>query len=250
MAPLTALIAEDEPLLQAELADMLHAVWPELAIVGRANNGIEALQLFIDRRPSVLFLDIEMPGLSGLEVAKQATPHAHIVFVTAYDHYARAAFDQGAIDYLVKPVGMERLATTMQRLKTRISRPPPDHTEAFAQLDRRAADSTRYLRWINASAGGTISLISVQEICYFQADTKYTSVVTANSEALIRKTIRELTEELDPNLFWKIHRSTLVNVNSIAGVTRDARGHLHVRLKLRPERLPVSESCAQLFRQM
>ncbi|HSN46331.1 MAG TPA: LytTR family DNA-binding domain-containing protein [Casimicrobiaceae bacterium] len=250
MSPITALVAEDEPLLQAELADALHALWPELSIVGRASDGIEALRLFLALRPSVLFLDIEMPGLSGLEVAKQATAHAHIVFVTAYDQYALAAFDQGALDYVVKPLSIPRMSTTVQRLKARVTEPPPDHTGAIAQLELRPVDSGRYLRWINASIGGTVNLITVQEICYFQADAKYTLVVTPNAEALIRKSIRELTDELDPNLFWKIHRSTLVNVNSIASVSRDDRGHLRLQLKYRSERLAVSESYAHLFRQM
>jgi DNA-binding LytR/AlgR family response regulator len=246
----TALIAEDEPLLQAELVDMLHTLWPQLSIVGRATNGVEALQLFVAHRPSVLFLDIEMPGVSGLEVAKQAAGHAHIVFVTAYDQHAPAAFDHGAIDYLVKPVSVPRMTTTVQRLMARVSQEPADRSAVFAQLDRRIVDPKCYLRWINASVGGTINLITVQEICYFQADTKYTLVATPGSESLIRKTIRELTDELDPNLFWRIHRSTLVNVNAIAGVSRDPRGHLQLRLKHRPELLAVSESCAHLFRQM
>ncbi|RPH38996.1 MAG: DNA-binding response regulator, partial [Burkholderiales bacterium] len=174
----------------------------------------------------------------------------HIVFVTAYDQYALAAFDQGALDYVVKPLGIPRMSTTVQRLKNRIAEPPPDHTGVIAQLERRPVDAGRYLRWINASIGGTVNLITVQEVCYFEADTKYTRVVTPNAEALIRKSIRELTDELDPNLFWKIHRSTLVNVNSIASVSRDDRGHLRLRLKYRSERLAVSESYAHLFRQM
>ena len=250
MDPVTALIAEDEPLLQAELADTLHALWPELAIVGRAGDGVEALRLFLALQPTVLFLDVEMPGISGLEVAKQATPHAHIVFVTAYDHYAAAAFDQGAIDYVVKPLSVQRMGTTVQRLRSRVALPPPDHSAAIARLDVKARDSGHYLRWINASTGNAINLITVQEVCYFRADTKYTLVVTPHAEALIRKPIRELADELDPDLFWRIHRSTLVNVNSIAGVSRDERGHLLLRLKYRPERLAVSESYAQLFRQM
>jgi DNA-binding LytR/AlgR family response regulator len=246
----TALIAEDEPLLQAELADMLHTMWPELTIVGLANNGIEALQLLVACQPAILFLDIEMPGVSGLEVAKQAAGRAHVVFVTAYDQYALAAFEQGAIDYLVKPVSMQRVATTVQRLKARIAQVPADHTDLLTQLDRRKNGDNRYLRWINASVGGSINLITVQEVCYFQADTKYTRVATPSAESLIRKTIRELAAELDPDLFWKVHRSTLVNVNAIAGVSRDARGHLQLRLRQRPETLAVSESCAHLFRQM
>ena len=198
----------------------------------------------------MLFLDIEMPGLSGLEVAKQATAHAHIVFVTAYDQYALAAFDQGALDYVVKPLSIPRMSTTVQRLKARIHRATA-RSHRRHRATRTAARRLRPLPALDQCVDRRdVNLITVQEICYFQADTKYTLVVTPNSEALIRKSIRELTDELDPNLFWKIHRSTLVNVNSIASVSRDDRGHLRLQLKYRSERLAVSESYAHLFRQM
>jgi DNA-binding LytR/AlgR family response regulator len=248
--PITALIAEDEPLLRDELSEQLAKLWPELEIVGKAADGVEALRLLVAHRPDVLFLDIQMPGMTGLEVANQAAGRCHIVFVTAFDHYAVAAFDQGAVDYVMKPFSLARLATMVTRLKDRIAQPPADLSGILADLAQRNVERKGYLRWVNASFGSTIKLITVEEICYFKADTKYTLVVTNASESLIKKPIRELSDELDPNLFWQIHRSTLVNVTAIAGVTRDVRGHLRVKLKQRPEMLPVSESYTQLFRQM
>jgi len=246
----TALIAEDEPLLRAELAEQLAKIWPELTIVGSAADGIEAVRLLVMHKPDVLFLDIQMPGMTGLEVARQAAGRCHIVFVTAFDQYAITAFEQGAVDYVMKPVGLQRLATSITRLRDRITQPPADLSGLLMQLQRQVTEGRTYLRWVNASAGKSIKLITVEEVCYFRADTKYTLVVTQVSESLIRKTIKELIDELDPNLFWQIHRSTLVNVSSIAGVTRDVRGHLQVKLKERPELLPVSESYTHLFRQM
>ena len=159
--------------------------------------------------------------MTGLEVAEQAAGRCHIVFVTAFDQHAISAFEQGAIDYVMKPVSVQRLATTVTRLKDRISQPPADLSGLLARLQRQVAEGKSYLRWVNASAGKSIKLITVEEVCYFRADTKYTLVVTPASESLIRKSIKDLIDELDPNLFWQIHRSTLVNVSSIAGVTRD-----------------------------
>ena len=246
----TALIAEDEPLLREEIGEALSRLWPELTIVGQAGDGIAALRMLAQHQPSVVFLDIQMPGLSGLDVAKHAAGRSHIVFVTAYDQYAIAAFDQGAVDYVMKPISLGRLATAVQRVRERLSETPADLSGILAELARARSDGKVYLRWVNASVGAAIKLITVDEICYFKADAKYTLVVTPGSESLIRKAIKELSDELDPNQFWQIHRSTLVNVNAIAGVTRDLRGHLQVKLKQRPELLPVSESYNHLFRQM
>jgi len=246
----TAVVAEDEPLLREEIVEFLHKLWPELDIVGETDDGLEALRLVNERKPAVAFLDIQMPGMTGLEVAKQTAGRSHCAFITAYDQYAIAAFDQGAVDYVMKPVSVARLATTVQRLKERIGSTPADLSNLLADLARHKAESRTYLRWVNASVGTTIKLITVEEICYFRADAKYTMVVTPGSESLIRKPIKELVDELDPNLFWQIHRSTLVNVNAIAGVTRDLRGHLQVKLKQRAESLPVSEGYNHLFRQM
>jgi DNA-binding LytR/AlgR family response regulator len=248
--PVTALIAEDEPLLQDELAEGLAALWPELDIVARAANGVDALRLLVELSPTVLFLDIQMPGLSGIDVAKRAAGRSHVVFVTAYDQHAIAAFEQGAIDYLMKPVSLPRLATAIQRVRDRVQTPPADLSGLLADLARHRGEQRSYLRWVNASVGTTIKLITVDEICYFRSDTKYTRVVTASTESLIRKPIRELSDELDPGQFWQIHRGTLVNVAAIAGVTRSLRGRLQLRLKARQELLDVSEGYTHLFRQM
>lgn len=250
MTTLRAIIAEDEPLLADEIAESLSRLWPELEICARAADGIEALRLISEHRPDIVFLDIQMPGMTGLEVAKQASGRCHIAFVTAYDQYAIAAFDQGAVDYVLKPVSLPRLATTVQRLKERVHAPPADLSGLLRELAAQKGAAKSYLRWVNASVGQTIKLITVDEISYFRADSKYTLVVTTAGESLIKKPIKELAEELDPNQFWQIHRSTLVNVGSIAGVTRDYRGHLSVKLKDRTESLPVSESYTHLFRQM
>jgi DNA-binding LytR/AlgR family response regulator len=246
----TALIAEDEPLLRDELADFLRKLWPELELVGSATDGVEALRLLNEHAPTVVFLDIEMPGINGLEVARHAAGRTHCVFVTAYDQYAITAFDQGAVDYVMKPISLARLATTVSRLKERIGSTPADLSALLATLAQQKGETRSYLRWVNASVGSTIKLITVDEICYFRADSKYTLVVTQGSESLIRKTIKELVDELDPNQFWQIHRSTVVNVNAVVGVVRDLRGHLQVKLRQRNETLAVSEGYTQLFRQM
>ena len=242
-----AIIAEDEPLLREELAELLGSLWPELEIVAQVEDGIAALRALDSLQPDVLFLDIHMPGLTGLEVARQASGRCHVVFVTAYDQHTLAAFEQGAADYVLKPPNAARLATTVARLKERIGRQAP----ALDGLLRELGGAQRgFLRWINASHGQTVHVITVDDVCYFQADTKYTRVVTATEESLIRKPIRELCEELDPASFWQIHRSTIVNVHAVAGVVRDLRGRTQVRLRRREELLPVSEAYVHLFRQM
>lgn len=247
MSRARAIIAEDEPLLRDELAELLASLWSELEIVAQTGDGIATLQALERHRPDVLFLDINMPGLTGLEVARQASGRCHIVFVTAYDQHTLAAFEQGASDYLLKPVQAARLATTVARLKERVGRPAPS---VEGLLHSIGSASRGFLRWINASQGEAVRIITVDDVCYFQADSKYTRVVTAEGESLIRKPIKELTEELDPASFWQIHRSTIVNVRAIAGVVRDLRGRAQVRLKSRTELLPVSEAYVHLFRQM
>ncbi len=249
MRPSTALIAEDETVLREELRAHLTALWPELQIVALARNGIEALQLLEAHRPEVAFLDIEMPGLTGLEVARQCEGRCHVVFVTAYDAHAVAAFEQGAIDYVLKPYDTARLASTVRRVRQRLDADPVSLSGMLREL-AGAAPPRQHLRWINASVGAEVKLITVDEVCYFQADTKYTRVVTADSETLIRRSLKELQDELDPAYFWPIHRSTIVNANAIAGVSRDFRGHLSVKLKARSEKLPVSDANVHLFRQM
>jgi DNA-binding LytR/AlgR family response regulator len=247
--PLRILIADDERLARQRLEDLLSNE-ANVEIVGRTENGPATIVAIRELEPDIVFLDIQMPGMTGLEVARQAAGRCHIVFVTAFDQYAIAAFEQGAVDYVMKPINLPRLATTVTRLKDRITQPPADLSSVIGQIQRQSTDGKVYLRWVNASVGNTIKLITVEEICYFKADSKYTLVVTPASESLIRKPIRELTDEVDPNLFWQIHRSTLVNVGAIAGVTRDVRGNLQVKLKQRPELLAVSESYNHLFRQM
>jgi len=245
-----AIIAEDEPVLREDLAEMLGNLWPGLEIAAKVADGVEALRALDELHPDVMFLDIQMPGLSGLDVARQAGGRCHIVFVTAYDQYAVAAFEQGAVDYVLKPYFAGRLATTIARLKEKLAAPPVDLSRMLSLLSTKGGAGRQHLRWINASRGNAVRLITVEEIVYFKADSKYTCVFTADGESLIRKTIKELTDELDPTSFWQIHRSTLVNVNAIESVVRDLRGHVQVRLKNRRELLPVSESCAHLFRSM
>ena len=246
----TAVLAEDEPLLGDELADLLHAMWPQLEIVARAGDGVAALNAIETHRPDVVFLDIHMPLLTGIEVARQIAGRCHVVFITSYDEHALEAFEAGAMDYILKPPTAARLATTIQRLKTRLTQPPVDLRRALQDLVERAPGASRYLQWINASRGAAVRLITVEEILYFKSDQKFTLVVTADTEALIKKTIKNLTSELDPTMFWQVHRSTVVNVHAIDSVIRDDRGNLSLRLKQRPEKLPVSEAYHHLFQQM
>jgi DNA-binding LytR/AlgR family response regulator len=255
LAP-TAVVAEDEATLRQELVERLAQLWPELSIVGEAADGVQALRLLDERRPDILFLDIQMPGATGLEVARQVAGRAHVVFVTAYDQYAVEAFEQGAVDYLLKPLQASRLFTTILRVKQRLALPPADLAGVLGQLGGApgatapAPVRSGFLRWINASVGQTLRLITVDEVLYFQSDNKYTRVATREGEALIRKPLKELVEELDPQQFWQIHRSTLVNAAAVAGVTRDFRGRLQLRLKAHEDTLLVAESYTHLFKQM
>jgi len=246
----TAVIAEDEPLLRSELRETLAALWPELAIVAEAEDGLQAMRALHTHSPQLLFLDIEMPGLTGLEVAAQASRKCHVVFVTAYDKYAVAAFEQGAADYVMKPFSAARLAGTVMRLKDRISSAPADLDGLLASLAQRETALNAHLRWVMASQGQNVRLITVEEVFFFRADNKYTLVVTADGESLIRTPIAELVAELDPELFWQIHRGTVVNVNHIAAVHRKSNGNLEVRLKHHPQMLAVSATYAHLFKQM
>jgi len=245
-----AVIAEDEPVLRTELKEMLAKLWPELVICAEAEDGIQALHALETHAPEILFLDIQMPGMSGLEVARKASGKCHVAFVTAFDKYAVAAFEEGAVDYVMKPFSPARLATTVARLKEKLNSTPANLDGLLKALAAAKENGKEYLRWITASQGDDLRLITVEEICYFQADNKYTLVVTAEQESLIRRPIKELIDELDPNMFWQVHRGTLVNVNAIAGVTRDIGGHLRVKLKQRKETLPVSDPYVHKFKQM
>jgi DNA-binding LytR/AlgR family response regulator len=246
----TAVIAEDEPVLRAQLQEMLAAVWPQIAIVGTAEDGLAAISALEQHDPDVLFLDIQMPGASGLDVARRASGRQHVVFVTAYDQYAVAAFEEGAVDYVMKPLTAARLATACGRVKERLQSAPARLETLLDALAKRTAQTQPHLRWINASLGSDVRLITVGEICYFQSDTKYTRVVTSDGESVIRKPLKELLDELDPAMFWQIHRSTIVNVNAIASISHNLAGHMVVKLKHRKETLQVSQTFAHLFRQM
>ena len=270
MSPLRAVIADDERLMREQLRARLAEVWPELQIVAEARNGLEAVALVEQHRPDLVFLDIRMPGLSGVDAARQIAQMAvaddeylpEVVFITAYDQYAVQAFEQGVCDYVLKPAERDRLQLTAQRIRARLAlrdKPVVDIGDTnpplqlllhrlAAQLNPGAAP--RYLDWIQASVGSAIQMIAVAEVLFFISDEKYTRVQTATVEALIRKPIKELVDELDPALFWQIHRSTLVNVKTISGVTRDMRGRQIVSVRGHPEKLEVSRSYGHLFKSM
>ena len=250
MKALKAVIAEDEQNLRDELREALAAVWPELTLVAECEDGGQALAALKAHGPDVMFLDIQMPGLTGLEVAKEASEKCHVVFVTAYDKYAVAAFEAGAIDYVMKPFSTERLEETARRLKARVAQPPANLESLLQTLAERLNATREYMRFITAVHRDEIRLITVDEICYFQSDNKYTRVVTPDRESLIRRPISELADSVDPKIFWQIHRGTIVNINAVSGIVRDIQGHLRVKLKQRKETLPVSERYTYLFRQM
>jgi DNA-binding LytR/AlgR family response regulator len=251
----TAIIADDERLMRDQIRMRLAEVWPELEIVGEAKNGEEALELVAQLKPDLTFLDIRMPGKTGMEAAREIGERSQIVFVTAYDQYAVEAFERGAVDYLLKPTEVERLRLTVERIKARLAGPRQAVNESVTAMlsqlaEKIAAPRPTYLHWIQASIGQDLRMIPVEEILFFRSDEKYTCVQTDKFEALIRKPVRDLAEELDPSLFWQIHRATLVNVNAIEGVTRDIRGRHLVMVKGRPEKLEVSRSFLHLFKQM
>jgi len=243
-----ALIVEDEPLLAAELSDHLHALWPELDIAGRAENGIEAVSMLESLQPDIVFLDIQVPGLNGLEVAAHVPESAQIVFVTAYAEHALQAFEAGAADYLTKPLNPARLLHTIKRLKTR-SRDAQSAPSGLWQQVLPAPPAPSYLKWIKASVANTVRLVMVNEVQYFQSDGKYTRVVTQTGEALIRLPLKELVLQLDPAQFAQVHRSAIVNFQAIDHIDRQGAG-MEICLKGRAEKLPVSEAYCRQFRQM
>lgn len=257
MIAATALIADDEPLLRERLASHLSRLWPQLQVVAQARNGREAVELFDEHLPQIVFLDVHMPGMNGVEAARCIGRRAQLVFVTAYENYAVEAFRQGAIDYVVKPFDEARLGDTVQRLQARLTQPPaaPD-AKLDAALERLAGDlrerlgPQRRLGFIKASVGATVRMIPVDEVIYFRSDTKYTLVVWPGGEALIRKTIRELADELDPEQFAQVHRSVIVNLRQVNHVHHGGNETAELHLKGRPEQLPVSRSYLHLFRQM
>lgn len=251
----TALIADDEPLLRERLAAHLARIWPELEIVAQARNGREALELFDELQPQVVFLDVHMPGLNGIETARGIARRAQLVFVTAYEQYAVQAFEQGALDYLVKPFDEARLADTVGRLRARLQGEAPGPAlepvlDRLAEELKKRSTPGPWLQWIKASVGASVRLIPVAEVVYLRSDEKYTLVVWPGGEALIRKTIRELADELDPDVFVQVHRSTIVNLHHVAQVVRGVNETADVHLRGRPEVLPVSRSYLHVFRQM
>ena len=272
-----AVIADDERLMRDQLRARLAQVWPALEIVAEAKNGLEAIQAVKDHQPDVIFLDIRMPGLTGVEAAKEIAQLdlgeeallPEMVFITAYDQYALDAFEQGAVDYVLKPAEPERLRVTAERLQKRLmQRAAEDSPEMAPSASTESAGApsvqqllhvlsaqlkgqpTQYLSWLQASVGQSIQMVSVDDVLFCISDDKYTRVQTLKQAFLIRKPIKELVEELDPKVFWQIHRSTLVSVKAIAGVQRDERGRQEVLIKGRTDRLAVSRSASQLFRGM
>lgn len=271
MIAATALIADDEPLLRESLSRALQQHWPELTVVATARNGREAVELFEIHTPDIVFLDVHMPGINGVEAARQIGRRAQLVFVTAYEQYAVQAFEQGALDYVVKPVDPARLGDTVERLQERLRQQRAGQSPAAAGLEsmieqlaqrlvqegslpaaapRAAPAASSYLQWIRASVGSTLRLIPVEQILFMRSDEKYTLVVWEEGEALIRTPIRELIEQLDPQNFVQVHRSVVVNLHAISHVTRGPNETADLHLKKRSEVLPVSRSYLHLFRQM
>ena len=251
----TAIIADDERLMREQLRARLTEVWPDLQVLVEAKNGEEAVAAVHQHHPDLAFLDIRMPGMTGIEAARHIGDACHVVFITAYNEYAVDAFEHGAVDYVLKPAEADRLAITVARLKKRLGSKPSDLGDLLSKLSARlespgGAAQRSYLQWIQATVGQQLRLIPTAEILFFTSDEKYTRVQTESLEALIRKPIKELIDELDPEQFWQIHRGTIVNAKAIAGVTRDFRGRQLVLIKGHSEKLEVSRNYTHLFKQM
>ncbi len=250
----TAVIADDERLMREQIVGRLKEAWPELLIVGQACNGREAIAMVQSLDPDIVFLDISMPEMDGIQAARAVAGQVHVVFVTAHDQYAITAFEQGAVDYVLKPAEPERLALTCQRLRERLKREPDPMHDLLAQLSQRLGAGglkpREYMRWVQASVGANIRMIPTSDILFFRAEDKYTRVQTQRFEALIRKPIKELIDELDPDEFWQIHRATVVRVDAVEQVSRNLRGNQIVHVKGSDEKLEVSRSFNHLFKQM
>jgi DNA-binding LytR/AlgR family response regulator len=243
------LVADDEEAPRGQLLSALHHAWPELEVVAEAVNGVDAWDAYLEHEPELCFLDIRMPGLSGIDVARRVGTKAQVVFVTAHDEHALAAFDAGAVDYLVKPVDPERLARTVERLRARLdaSAPVPDLQALLGNLNA-AARRTPALRVLQAGVGREVKLIQTDEVIYFESDSRYTRIVFEGGDALIRTPLKELLAQLDEEVFWQVHRSVIVNHRCIASAVRVDEGQMHLILRNRPERLPVSRHFQALFR--
>jgi DNA-binding LytR/AlgR family response regulator len=249
----SALIADDEVHLAEHLRARLQQLWPDLDILPLAGNGLEALRGINEEAPDIAFLDIRMPGLTGLELAGRIDTRTHVVFVTAFDQYAVEAFDRDAVDYILKPVTDERLRKSIERLqaKLRQAEPPAPLDEVLARLVRALPGAAGgKLRWVRSLRGELVQQIAVDDVLYFQASDKYTCVITREGESLIRMPLAELAAQLDAEVFWQIHRGTLINMNEVASTRRDLGGRVYVRLKDGKTELPVSRAYAHLFRQM
>jgi DNA-binding LytR/AlgR family response regulator len=246
----TAIIAEDEPLLRAEIRETLRKLWPELHISAEAADGLQAMEVFDRYGPNVLFLDIQMPGATGIDVARHASGKAHVVFITAYDAYALSAFEQGAIDYILKPFSEERFKLTVDRLRERLREPPADLLGLAELLKSAVGTEPRYLKWLSVPQGSELRVLATAEILYLRADNKYTTVNTRSSTFLLNSSLKEMLGKLDPAVFWQIHRSIIVNVGAIDTIYRSFRGSLEVKLKGRDDLLPVSAAHAHLFKQL
>ena len=245
-----ALIAEDEPVLRAEVRQALERLWPELDICAEVDDGLEARRVIEEQHPDVLFLDIAMPGMDGLEVARRASGRSHVVFITAFDEHAVAAFEEGAIDFLVKPLSDERLRRTVARLQARIGEAPPMLESLLAELRKALEGRRRRLRWISVLEGRELCFVTTDEVLFFRSDHKYTAAVTREREHLVSRPLKQLLEELDPDAFWRVHRSYVVNLRAILSVQKLGGGALEIVLRDHPERIPVSHPYAHRFRQM
>ena len=249
----TAIIADDEDLPRKELRRMLNKVWPELDILAECEHGAEALEAIHQEEPDIAFLDIRMPGMTGLDVAHAVKGRCHAVFTTAYDSYALDAFAAGAIDYLLKPISEARLQEAVARLKERIAskQPVADVSQLMSELDKRLKNTTvERIRWISASVGDTIKMFPVEKILFFSSDEKYTRVVCADDEAHVRKPLKEIMEGLDPDIFWQVHRGTVVRADAITRAHRDEMGKYTVELRGLQEKLKVSQAYAWRFKPM
>jgi DNA-binding LytR/AlgR family response regulator len=249
---ITAIIAEDEAPLARDLATRLATAWPELKIVAMATNGLEAIEQIEALKPTIAFLDINMPGMTGLQVARQLNPKPHIVFVTAYSEHAVEAFEREAVDYLLKPVQDERLQQAIERLKARVIRhePAANLESLLTGLLGKLPNQERYLKWIRAGVGNTIHNIAIEDVVYLEAEDKYTKVVTRSLESLVRIAISDLEAQLDPELFQRIHRGTIVNLRAVKAIHKNELGGVELVIDGRKETLSVSRAHAGAFRQM
>ena len=248
MKPVSAIIAEDEPLLRMEIREALRSLWPDLVIAAEAADGLEAIQAADRFAPEIVFLDIQMPGVSGLDVAAHVSGRAHVVFISAFDQHALAAFERGAIDYILKPISAARMKLTVERLQARLRDAPVDLQSLVALLRGAGSGEPQYLKWLSVPHGSELRIVTAAEVCYLRADNKYTTVATRNATFLLNSTLKQMKERLDPAMFWQIHRSIIVNVSAIDTLYRSFRGSLEVKLKERSEILPVSAAHAHHFK--